>query len=436
MKSHTKNLLLIGVLLFSPYCLRSQIKVGPHSLESHGYLRTGFGRSFSGGEMVQFQAPGTMAKARFGNEANHYSELQFNYKYQPEDRDDSYEVVYMMATYLPYTSEDLTKAIRPETTQLYFKWNKLYNDADFWIGRRYYQRENIDILDWFWLNSAQNADIGAGLENIKVGTGNENLNVAVMRFSDKLIDPNASNQSVEDYKMDVRLKQIAIGPQLNLNLLAQYGVRPSNGEVNYKKQTGYALGAWSDYKKNNLYNRTSLIYRKGINMVQNPYTGKSLLEFDVTGQQVYNLEKASDLQVTTDLQIDDHSKNGFLGALTYHHKNFGVETESGNNRIMNHYNATGRYTRYLTDRFNLTFDAGYDFVKHTDGAQGSLFKFTFSPEIKWSKGMFSRPTIRPFVTYATWSKELRGMVGVFNDNKVYEDKTNGFTGGLQLELWW
>lgn len=71
-------------------------KYNPHSIQSHGYLRTGLGATLEGGEMVQFQAPESTYKSRFGNEANHYSELQFDYKYQEQNSDQSYEIVYMI----------------------------------------------------------------------------------------------------------------------------------------------------------------------------------------------------------------------------------------------------------------------------------------------------------------------------------------------------
>lgn len=407
----------------------------PHSLKSHGYLRTGLGRSLSGGEMVQFQAPGAMVKPRLGNEANHYSELQFDYTYQLKNSDQSYDVVYMMATYLPYTSKDLTKDIRPQTTQLYFKWNNIYKGIDVWVGKRYYQRENIDILDWFWLNSAQTADIGFGVEQIPI-KNKQNLNIALMRFSEELQDPAQVGELVESYKLDVRLKDIALSDKVVLNLLGQVGHRPALEDSNYKSLTDFSLGTWATYKNNNFFNRTSAIYRTGGNIIANPYSGKSLLEIDVTGTRNIDLDKAKDLQLTSDFRYDDHHKNGFLGALTYHYRDFGIQTLDNKDKTMQHINATGRYSRYITKNFNLTLETGYDWVTHKGGVSGGLFKLTFAPQLSWKKGMFSRPVLRPFVTYANWSKDLKGNVGIFNNNNVYANKNQAWTVGLQLELWW
>ncbi|MGI9526580.1 MAG: carbohydrate porin [Weeksellaceae bacterium] len=429
---HTFSVLLVGFISIS--FGQEILQHKQHTLESHGYLRTGLGRSLSGGEMVEFMAPGAMVKPRFGNEANHYSELQFDYRYQPNDRRDSYEIVYMMATYLAYGSTDLTKSIKPETSQLYFKWNKFYKEADIWIGRRYYQRENIDILDWFWINSGQGADVGVGLENLTFNS-KMNLNVALLRFSDKLQDPAHQGELFEDYKIDARLKDISLSTNLNLNLIGQIGFRNGIDNSIYDEKTGFTLGAWTNYTQDNFRNRTTIIYRDGVNMINNPYSGKGLLEVSATGNQVYDLDKANDLQILTDIQYENNS-NGFLGAITYEHKDFGIKTAKGEDKTLDHMNVTGRYSRYLSDRYALTFDVGYDYVNHNDGVAGGVFKATFSPEIKWKKGMFSRPSIRPFITYAKWSEDLKGQVGIVNDNDVYVDKTNGVTAGLQLEVWW
>jgi maltoporin len=45
------------------------------SFEFHGYLRSGYGLNSVGGQQVAFQAPGTGAKYRLGNEAETYGEF-------------------------------------------------------------------------------------------------------------------------------------------------------------------------------------------------------------------------------------------------------------------------------------------------------------------------------------------------------------------------
>src|SRR6516165_1041975 len=47
------------------------------SFEFHGYFRSGYGLNGKGGQQVAFQAPGSGAKYRLGNEAETYGELIF-----------------------------------------------------------------------------------------------------------------------------------------------------------------------------------------------------------------------------------------------------------------------------------------------------------------------------------------------------------------------
>lgn len=411
----------------------------PHSLTSHGYLRTGFGRSLPSGEMVQFQLPETLVKSRFGNEANHYGELQFDYKYQEKNSPQSYEIVYMMSQYWAYKDKNLVSNFEPKTAQLYFKWNNIHNKTDIWVGRRYYQRLNIDILDYFWLNAAQNADVGVGVEQIDMGKDTE-LDLAIMRFTDKpehySVATSKEANLVEHFKLDARWKNITISEKTKLNALAQVGYRPEVENPDLKSLWGYTLGLWGEYQNNDFYNRTSLIFRKGINMVQNPYTGKTFLEFDANGVQKYNLSSAYDVQFTSDFRYDNQETFGILGAVTYHHKNYGIQTASYRGQMLKHLNFIARYSKYLSKHFRLTTDASYGYVDITDTAHGGLFKLTLSPELSWNKGMFSRPSLRPFITYARWSDALKGKVGVFNENNTFVNKNQGVTCGIQMEVWW
>jgi maltoporin len=45
---------------------------------------------------------------------------------------------------------------------------------------------------------------------------------------------------------------------------------------------------------------------------------------------------------------------------------------------------------------------------------------------------FSRPALRFFLTYATWSDEFQGLIG----GKTHVDETDGFSMGVQFESWW
>lgn len=126
---------ITGVLFKS-----QKINLHSHELSVNGYLRTGIGWS-GGRQMVNFNAPESIHKFRLGNEANHYGELQFNYRYKNKDSVNLYEVSYMMSKFIPYGSNDYKQF--PETAQLYGKINKVIKNANLWVGKRYYDRRNV-----------------------------------------------------------------------------------------------------------------------------------------------------------------------------------------------------------------------------------------------------------------------------------------------------
>jgi len=63
---------------------------------------------------------------------------------------------------------------------------------------------------------------------------------------------------------------------------------------------------------------------------------------------------------------------------------------------------------------------------------GWLRKFTIAPQIGAGRKFFSRPVLRAFLTYASWSDGFPGDVG----GTPYLNRMNGLTYGVQAETWW
>lgn len=72
---------------------------------------------------------------------------------------------------------------------------------------------------------------------------------------------------------------------------------------------------------------------------------------------------------------------------------------------------------FFTKGLSIAFEAGFD---HTSGyavtangtpyVQGWLRRFTIAPQIAAGRKFFSRPVLRAFLTYASWSDGFRGYV--------------------------
>lgn len=99
-------------------------KFNPHEFSFSGYFRTGLGKS-NGGQMVDYVTLENVHKFRMDNEANHYGELKFDYKYKNKDSVDLYEISLKMSKYVPFGSTALNQF--HETSKLFAKINSVYN---------------------------------------------------------------------------------------------------------------------------------------------------------------------------------------------------------------------------------------------------------------------------------------------------------------------
>ena len=83
--------------------------------------------------------------------------------------------------------------------------------------------------------------------------------------------------------------------------------------------------------------------------------------------------------------------------------------------------------------FSLAFEGGVDYVANSlTGTSGNLFKLTLAPQVALGNRFFSRPVLRAYITYAQWSDAFVGRVG----GQDYQNLSNGFSYGLQMETWW
>lgn len=99
--------------------------------------------------------------------------------------------------------------------QAYVKMSRYLGDFDIWAGRRYYQRQQFNMNDYFWLNTAQGAHIGAGIEDLPLGPGKFDL--AVQGYEDpdvnSTVTPGTSG-TLHSRMLEGRYRDIALGEGL------------------------------------------------------------------------------------------------------------------------------------------------------------------------------------------------------------------------------
>jgi maltoporin len=97
------------------------------------------------------------------------------------------------------------------------------------------------------------------------------------------------------------------------------------------------------------------------------------------------------------------------------------------------FSAGVRPVYHFDKHFSLAFEGGADYGDDSGLKQsGTLYKFTLAPQVSLGDRFFSRPVIRVYATYATWSEDFKGQVG----GPDYANSTSGWTWGMQMESWW
>lgn len=429
-----------------------------------GYLRSGLGESEGGGTQAHFQIPGALNKFSLGNQADTYGELEFDYThYLNKDHTKSIDAVWMSSIYEDFSTNH--KMNYNKTEQLYLRANNLFGNGEIlWAGKRFYDRYAIHMLDRQWINPGHGG-WGAGIENLlKKGT-TEDLKFGAWSFQDKDVTSYRNNKigNLYNYTIDTRWVHVPLNKTLKLNMALNYTYRAENKELGYEARNGFGAFSWLDYEKGNITNTTAVLFRQGSNVSVNHWTGQSVRENSDNSSIVKNnLSNAYTLELNNNFLYDDMDKFAFNGIFLGLIRNYGtapyqynptqedlnnganitpsidLSTIGLSNGKMLYWMALGGQGKYyVSKQFRLTLELTSEFVNNGQvGATGNLSKISFSPEFSLAKGFYSRPVLRPLITYAKWTDGLVGHVGTGPGNTGFADKNSGFTYGLQFEIWW
>jgi maltoporin len=141
------------------------------------------------------------------------------------------------------------------------------------------------------------------------------------------------------------------------------------------------------------------------------------------------LDKSNRLLITEHLLLQPNNKFAIMPIFVYQRSRAG-KPQSGWDQWVS-FGARPQY--FFTKNLSLAVEAGFDRTQSGIGQyEGWLRKITFAPQIGAGQRFFSRPVLRAFVTYATWSDGLRGYVG----GVPFHNQTTGLTSGIRAETWW
>lgn len=394
-----------------------------------GYFRSTLGGAEAGAAMPGFQAPGSSAKYRLGNENDTVFEAGIDHRLaQPAGAPASsyLQTVFMLNGYAGIgDSSDLTGA---GIVQAYVKMSRYLGDYDIWAGRRYYQRQQFNMNDYFWLNTAQGAHIGAGIEDLPLGPGKVDL--AAHGYEDPEVNSTVTagtSGTLHSRMLEARYRDIAIGDGLKLNTFVSYTARPEDTVLGFKSEDGASAAVWLNMNMGRSSNTLMSIYRQGLGLAQGPTNARPIREDTGSG---YDLSQAKLWEVANNYQLSmDAYALEFM--LLTHTEETGKDGVKGD-KIQ--WNSVGvRPVYFMTKSTSLALELGHDQVDNeVSDRSGSVNKSTLAFQVTPENFSWSRPIIRLFATHAAWSDGFKGLVG----GTSYINKTNGWSSGVQTEVWW
>lgn len=371
--------------------------------EIGGYVRTGIGVTESGELQECFQLTGAPSKYRLGNECEQYAELFAKQNLLKLNDNSEISINGMLQFYnqygqsLSFSGDDGYTRLN----QIYLDWKNIsyLNGANLWLGRRFYNRNDIHMSDLFYWNQS---GTGFGIDNYKI----KDLSLSyVFSRKDNLFQKKYINRH------DFTIKDIQLNGTNKLNT----GLSIIDAD-----HTGWALtlqNITSDVL--NGKNTVALQYGEGAGMGLS-YTGNPELDRDNSSLRFIEV-------------LDWESENKVFNGQAQ----FIYQKDKFKNQNDNEWFSIGSRIAYVVqDHFKISTEIGYDQIDNNDQNR-SLTKLTIAPT--WSlkgTGYYDRPELRLYYTYAFWNKNEQNLRGNLYPDSDFYNTGRGSNFGMQLEYWW
>ena len=383
----------------------------------HGYFRDGAGSRSGGGSQSCFGLGGNTMKYRLGNECDAYFEGGYT------------TTLAKAADGVVFTGTLWANAYSPHSdfADAPLKIAKAYVEAknlDFlgggvaWVGKRYYFRPDIHMLDLQYINMN---GTGAGIDRYKAGAGT--ISYAVFKDNDlSVISPTTGLVT----GTTAALRQTVIYEGLPVN----EGGKVDAALTLIKGEGDNSHNGWqaSIFHKQDVFgggNTVGLQYGVGPGVGGGGgrigVSGSTSLGSDVTRLRLFN-----DLVVQPTKQFSAE----FVALIQRDKSNAGGSTT---------WTSLGVRPVYaFAPHFKMQMELGTDRVTGANGAADQrLTKLTIAPTISMGESYWARPELRLFVSYGKWNNAGTAAVNANNNSgPVYNNGTSGTSAGVQVEAWW
>ncbi len=399
------------------------------AVDFHGYFRSGEGWSDKKGGQDCFTLPGVPGNGnyRLGNECQTYGEAQFDQNMY--DGKDGVKFDYhIMFAYVANQNTDFENlSSNGQAWALRQNWMEAKNipwadGGSFWVGKRYYQRHDAHINDFFYWDTS---GPGAGWEGFSMGDMKGSL--AVFRrcgqYSTNIGSCGAGGAHDATTTVDFRVNGINLGAAGNLELGLVYDKADTTLTTNVK--SGTALVAEHSYPLLGGVNK--FILTIGTGSANAPYFAYP--------------------NNTPGTNPDQNGTTGVLDTMQWQvSPEFSGMAEVGYYKFKNNYEWTTigvRPVYHVSDYFKVQLEVGHNAIKPTVGGSvneqtRNLDHITIAPTVVAGRGFWTRPELRFFYTYNKWNAAARDLWGgvAGGTGGQFGTATSGSVYGFQVEAWW
>lgn len=397
---------------------------GDHDDEGfHGYLRAGVGTSNHGGTQSCYGLGGISMSYRLGNECDSYTELGWTQTVAKAPNGATFVATVWADAYK--NNSDFGDA-KLGLAKAYIEARNIpeLHGGVAWIGKRYYMRPDIHMLDLQYINEN---GTGGGIDRYPLGPGK--ISYAFFKDSDfNTTDPVTGKVtgSTAAIRQNINYEGLPVNENGTLDFAAS--IITADGK-DKNTHDGWQLSVFHRQAKvfgggNTVGVQYGVGPGTGINgpcCARIGPSGSTLLSSDVTRLRIFD---SLWIQPTRDYSMEfvalyQHDKNDKTGSTTW--------TTVG-----------ARPVYALSDNFKLQAELGVTNLKadNTPGTQ-RLTKLTIAPTLTLGRDYWSRPELRFFVSYGKWNNAATAAVNAFNNSgPVYGSDTSGVSYGLHMEAWW
>jgi maltoporin len=387
----------------------------------HGYFRAGVGSSSTHGPQSCFGLGGITMSYRLGNECDSYAEFGYTKELAKSANGASFVGTIWVDAFK--NSSDFGDA-KLGVAKAYIEAKNLpfMNGGTVWVGKRYYYRPDIHMLDLQYINLN---GTGGGIDKVSAGPGK--LSYAIFKDNDKNVqDPLTGKvtNTTAAWRHNVIYEGLPVNPGGTLDAAVSLIAAQGKGDTH----NGWQLSVF--HRQADVLGGANTL---GVQYGVGPGTGiggpccarigssgSTLLGSDVTRLRVFD---DIVIQPTKQFSMEfvglwQRDKSDAAGSSTW--------------------STVGARPVYaLTENFKLQGEIGVTRLKSDASPDAArLTKVTLAPTITVGEGYWARPELRAFVSYGRWNNAATAAVNAANNSgPVYGNSTSGTSVGIQVEAW-